>query len=233
MLTLPKYMSSHWMFRVVRVVQFSFLCTFFCDHCLSFIFRMLYCSSLRRLTDCQYLFGNFKLVLWYAMFIWSAKSKSCRKFIWIWCDCLLSYDMRTLYFKLGPSWPWSYGSWIYNYLCNQWLSLLILWVRISIRARLSTLCYKVCQWLATGRRFSPGPSVSSTNNTDSHAIAKVLLKVALNTKQTNKQSETLYQFKCQIRRYLFFMLQLFENISVEIISYCKDNLREEQNVDIF
>ena len=21
----------------------------------------------------------------------------------------------------GPSWPWSYGSWIYNYLCNQCL----------------------------------------------------------------------------------------------------------------
>jgi len=22
----------------------------------------------------------------------------------------------------GPSWSWSYGSWIYNYLCNQYLS---------------------------------------------------------------------------------------------------------------
>jgi len=22
----------------------------------------------------------------------------------------------------GPSWLWSYGSWIYNYLCNQCLS---------------------------------------------------------------------------------------------------------------
>ena len=27
----------------------------------------------------------------------------------------------------GPSWLWSYGSWIYNYLCNQWLSPLTLW----------------------------------------------------------------------------------------------------------
>jgi hypothetical protein len=35
----------------------------------------------------------------------------------------------------GPSCPWSYGSWIYNYLCNQRLSPLMLWVRISIRAR--------------------------------------------------------------------------------------------------
>jgi len=22
----------------------------------------------------------------------------------------------------GPSWSWSYGSWVYNYLCNQCLS---------------------------------------------------------------------------------------------------------------
>ena len=65
----------------------------------------------------------------------------------------------------GSSWPWSYGSWIYNYLCIHCLSPLILWVQISIRARCTTSCYKVCQWLATGRWFSPGPSVSSTNKT--------------------------------------------------------------------
>jgi len=29
-------------------------------------------------------------------------------------------------------------------------------VRISIRARCTTLCDRVCQWLATGRWFSPG-----------------------------------------------------------------------------
>jgi hypothetical protein len=46
------------------------------------------------------------------------------------------------------SWPWSYGSWIYDYLCNQCLSPLMLWVRISIRTRCTTLCDKVCQWLA-------------------------------------------------------------------------------------
>jgi len=51
-----------------------------------------------------------------------------------------------------PSWPWSYGSWIYNYLCNQCLSPPMLWVQISIRARCGTLCDKVCQWLATGLR---------------------------------------------------------------------------------
>jgi len=40
-----------------------------------------------------------------------------------------------------------YGSWIYNYLCNQCLSPLMLWVWISIRARCTTLYDKVCQWL--------------------------------------------------------------------------------------
>jgi hypothetical protein len=33
----------------------------------------------------------------------------------------------------------------------------------------------------TGRWFSPGTQVSSTNKTDRHDIAKILLKVALNT----------------------------------------------------
>ena len=43
------------------------------------------------------------------------------------------------------------------------------------------LCDKVCQWLATGRCFSPGIPVSSTNKTDSHDITAILLKAALNT----------------------------------------------------
>jgi len=62
----------------------------------------------------------------------------------------------------------------------------MLWVRISIRAWCTTLCVKVCQWLATGRWFAPGPPVSCTYETDRYDIAEILLKVALNTiKQTN------------------------------------------------
>ena len=87
-----------------------------------------------------------------------------------------------------PWWLWSYGSWIYNHLCHQWLSPPMLRVRISIRARCTTLCDKVCQWLATCRWFSLGPPVSSTNKTDRHDITEILLKVALNTikQQTSK-----------------------------------------------
>jgi hypothetical protein len=89
----------------------------------------------------------------------------------------------------GPPWPWPYGSWIYNYLCNQRLSPLWLWVRISIKSRCTTLCDKVCQWLATGRWYSSDPPVSSTNKTDRHDLTEIVLKVTSNTiKQTNKQT---------------------------------------------
>jgi hypothetical protein len=86
----------------------------------------------------------------------------------------------------GPSWLWSYGNWIYNYLCNQCLSP-VMWVRFSIRTRCTTLCDQVCQWLATGQWFS---LVSSINKTDLQDIIEILLKVALNTiNQTNQWNE--------------------------------------------
>jgi len=43
------------------------------------------------------------------------------------------------------------------------------------------IMWKVCQWLAVCLWFSPGTSVSSTNNTVRHDIREILLKVALNT----------------------------------------------------
>jgi hypothetical protein len=45
----------------------------------------------------------------------------------------------------------------------------------------TTLCDKVCQWLATGRWFSLGTLVSSTNKSYCHDITEILLNVALNT----------------------------------------------------
>ena len=75
------------------------------------------------------------------------------------------------------------GRWIYNYLCNQCLSPLTLWVRIPFRRGTldTTLCDKVCQRHTAGWWFSPGNPVSSTNKTDCHDITEILLKVALNT----------------------------------------------------
>ena len=41
----------------------------------------------------------------------------------------------------------------------------------------TTICDKVCQLLATGRWFSPGPPASSTNITDRHDITEILLNI--------------------------------------------------------
>jgi len=66
------------------------------------------------------------------------------------------------------SWSWSYGSWIYNYICNQCLSPQTLWVWIPLRWGVldTTLCDKFCQWLLAGLWFSPGTLVSTTNKID-------------------------------------------------------------------
>ena len=50
----------------------------------------------------------------------------------------------------------------------------------------TTLCNKVCQWLAAGRWFSLGTPVSSTNKTDNHDIIEIFLKMALNTITWNR-----------------------------------------------
>jgi len=42
----------------------------------------------------------------------------------------------------GLSWSWWYSSWIYDYLCNQCLSPLTLWVRIPLMA----WCIRYIMW---------------------------------------------------------------------------------------
>jgi len=98
-----------------------------------------------------------------------------------WLLCLI-IDMETC------------GSWIYNYLCNQYLSPLTQLMRGVLD---TTLCDKVCQWLVADRWFSPVPPVSSTNKTDRHDITEMLLKVALNTRNPNQtnQKVTMLQLR--------------------------------------
>jgi hypothetical protein len=59
----------------------------------------------------------------------------------------------------------------------------VLWVQIPPMLGVldATLCDQVCQWLAAGRWFSLCTPVSSTNKTDRHNIAEILLKVVLST----------------------------------------------------
>ena len=67
-------------------------------------------------------------------------------------------------YNQGPSWSWSCGSWIYNLPMQS--------VPIPTKVVSSN----------PGRLFFPGTPVSSTNKTDRHDIAEILLKVALNIK---------------------------------------------------
>ena len=104
---------------------------------------------------------------------------------------------------------WSYGSWIYNYLCNHYLSPLKVWVRIPPRWGVlnTTLCDKVCQRLVAGRWFSPGTPVSSTNKTDHNDINEILLKVALNTKtQIHSIQLFMEEYLCLVK-FLFLALR--------------------------
>ena len=125
-------------------------------------------------------FWNNNFVNWFINY--------CNHVFWDYCFFEKDSEIKRppndpLMFYKGSSCPWSYGSWIYNYICNQWLLPLMLWARISTRARRTTLCDKVCQWLATG------PPMSHTNKTERHDITEILLKVALSTiKQTNRCS---------------------------------------------
>ena len=107
-------------------------------------FLAIVLSVLLRFTDSDYPFGIFKVnssccQLWH---IWFHLSLSTlvqpRGFVWVCCSifnllCCDLWIIVNLFVRLlvivllryGPSWSWSYGSWIYNYLCNQCLSPLM------------------------------------------------------------------------------------------------------------
>ena len=79
---------------------------------------------------------------------------------------------------------WAHHVWRHSYIHVLYnLFWLTLWVRIPLGQGVlyTTLCGKVCQGLAASQWFSPDILVSSTNKTDRHDIAEILLKVALNT----------------------------------------------------
>jgi hypothetical protein len=75
--------------------------------------------------------------------------------------------------------------------------------------RLAAASDKVYQLLAHGRWFSPGTPASSTTKTGRHDIAKILLKVKLNTKNQSLNQKTLMVFAREYRRKQFQMYTLY------------------------
>ena len=91
-------------------------------------------------------------------------------------------------------------------ICNQCWSPLTLWLWIHSYRDVfdTTLCDKVCQWLAAGLWFSPGTPVSSTSNTDRFDKTEILLKVAFNTITTTMiftwKGRNLSKYPCAFLR---------------------------------
>ena len=89
-----------------------------------------------------------------------------------WYHVLLVFLCIIVFLDWGTIIVCSHGNWIYNYLCNQCLSPLTLWVWVRIPIRQGvfdiTLCYKVCQWQVGGFLW-----LSSTNKTDHHDIMEI------------------------------------------------------------
>jgi len=115
----------------------------------------------------------------------------------------------------GSSWPWSYGSRIYNtYAISAYygLSPLMLRVRISVRARYTSLFDQVWQSLAIGLWCFLCPLVSSTNKTGRHDIPEILFKVALNTIKPTNQNHTTHHISLQMCHGIqwYIMLQQFK-----------------------
>ena len=87
----------------------------------------------------------------------------------------------------------------------------------------TTLWDKVCQWLATGRWFSPDTPGSSINKTDRHNITEMLLKMALNTISLNLNKYiygsklTMYSSlvkNCEFTKARFFFQHLHPPIKI-------------------
>ena len=73
-------------------------------------------------------------------------------------------------------------SWIYNYLCNQCLSPLKLWVLTSVHSNVYLMQHYVIKFVSDLRQVDGFLRYSDTftNKTDHDDIAEILLKVALN-----------------------------------------------------
>jgi hypothetical protein len=99
-----------------------------------------------------------------------------------WRDASNGYNSKTnnitiLLVFAESLWSWLYGSWIYNYMCNQCLSPLKLWVQTPFRGVLdTTLCDDTTDWW-----FSLGNPVCSTNKSVRHDITEIFLKMVLST----------------------------------------------------
>ena len=125
----------------------------------SFLWLINYVLSVRRLFFSEFVYNSFVKPWTKYLFCWTKAELFVFLFLFFWpLYCLSFVELRLLItpllssncsyvkqqtsnhsfspknsfpLRLGPS--WSYDSWIYNNICNQCISPLTLWVRISLR----------------------------------------------------------------------------------------------------
>jgi hypothetical protein len=84
----------------------------------------------------------------------------------------------------GPLWSWTYGSWIYNYLCNQCLS--------PVHGEVYSIQHYVIKFISDLQQIGGFLRVLFGflhQYNCRHDIAEILLKVALNTINQTKSTQ--------------------------------------------
>ena len=129
-----------------------------------------------------------KFIFWLGRLICSASINS---------HILIIYEREEIVFlNKGPSWSWSYCRWIYDYLCHQCLSPLTLWARIPFMAKCTRYNIMWSSLPVTCDRSV----VLSTNKTDRHDIAEILLiKMASSTVTLIFSFETILSARTKLR----------------------------------
>ena len=109
--------------------------------------EMNYCCDMELLIQIWYLYNVQSMELFIHIQIYIEKQCSTKIKIWNNCMKILNNVFIVIVVDRCPnnkglSWWWSSSSWIYNYLCNQCLSPLKLWVRTPFMAR----CTRYIMW---------------------------------------------------------------------------------------
>jgi hypothetical protein len=156
--------------RLWVLISIRARCTTLCDKVCQWLATGRYVSLIRLSNyNCNEFifpilnFPSFKFVSWLILCWWKL-SIDCKyrsnTNLWISVSLTAFRDWKIT--TCHVSLMWSYGSCIYNYLCNWCPSPLMLWVRFPSRARCTALCDTVCQWLVAGGWFSQSMSIPAT-----------------------------------------------------------------------
>ena len=118
---------------VPNVASVSRLSIHDCPFIFSFnVFLLLKISHIHCSNKCTLLFS----IVYYTMYFGFFSIILSRLFLNLkWSFVTTTYKGPIILLQVGPSWSWSYGSWIYNCLYNQCLSPLKFWVRTPFIAR--------------------------------------------------------------------------------------------------